>query len=513
MIDSVAPITSEAAQKFISDIEVANYASNIVTVTDNRGIIVYVNELFCELSEYSRDELIWKSHNIVGHPDMKREVFQDLWSTISSNKVWKWVIKNLKKSGWYYWIQATIIPVLDLEGYIIQYISIQTDVTKLQESLKIIGEYETALSESNLVAKLDINGCITHANEMFCKTFWYKESELLGMNFLRDTVDEFTSKADQSYHGNPNLPITSIQTIDDLWQVLQGKNIWKGTTKNFTKQRLFIWLSIVISPLYDSNNNIREYIIIATDISDISIGREHLKKSFDKLKLLDIKKNDFLNIASHELRTPMTAIQGYIAMILEGDAGEINPEVHLYLTQVYASSKRLIDLINDMLDISKLESGKEVFEIIEADIVRLISDVMFELRPIAEQKQQKFDSFIDLPSLMFKTDINKFKQVLINLVGNAIKFTPEGGGVHLYLQVVNDSLIISIKDTGVGIPKDYLAKIFEKFVQVSSPLTRNSVGTWLGLSIAKEIVEQLWGYLQVESTEGEGSVFRIVFRI
>lgn len=364
-----------------------------------------------------------------------------------------------------------------MEGYIIQYISIQTDVTKLQESLKIIGEYETALSESNLVAKLDINGCITHANEMFCKTFWYKESELLGMNFLRDTVDEFTSKADQSYHGNPNLPITSIQTIDDLWQVLQGKNIWKGTTKNFTKQRLFIWLSIVISPLYDSNNNIREYIIIATDISDISIGREHLKKSFDKLKLLDIKKNDFLNIASHELRTPMTAIQGYIAMILEGDAGEINPEVHLYLTQVYASSKRLIDLINDMLDISKLESGKEVFEIIEADIVRLISDVMFELRPIAEQKQQKFDSFIDLPSLMFKTDINKFKQVLINLVGNAIKFTPEGGGVHLYLQVVNDSLIISIKDTGVGIPKDYLAKIFEKFVQVSSPLTRNSVGT------------------------------------
>jgi len=102
---------------------------------------------------------------------------------------------------------------------------------------------------------------------------------------------------------------------------------------------------------------------------------------------------------------------------------------------------------------------------------------MFELRPIAEKKQQQFESFVDLPTLIFKTDINKFKQVLINLLGNAIKFTPEGGVVQLYLQVLNDSLIMSIKDTGVGIPKDYLAKIFEKFVQVSSPLTRNSVGT------------------------------------
>ena len=172
------------------------------------------------------------------------------------------------------------------------------------------------------------------------------------------------------------------------------------------------------------NGEIFEYVIIQNDVTDLEITQQNLKRSLEKQKELDVKKDEFLNIASHELRTPMTSIKGYLSMILDGDAGEINDEVKSYLTQVYKSSQRLLDLINDMLDISKIESGKQEFFMKTMNIASLIKETATEVTGLFEKKQQNFIISIDFENFEYTTDENKLKQVLLNLLGNANKFTP-----------------------------------------------------------------------------------------
>jgi two-component system sensor histidine kinase GlrK len=223
-----------------------------------------------------------------------------------------------------------------------------------------------------------------------------------------------------------------------------------------------------------------------------------------KLKEVDKMKSDFFALMSHELRTPLTAIKEGTNLFLEGRGGEVTEKQKKLLTIIAEESNRLIGLVNSVLDLSKLESGMLAFNFARADLSPLIARVVDEVGPLAEAKRIRIDREAgELPALSM--DAERLLQVLRNLIGNALKFTPRGGTVSITARRLENAVMVSVSDTGPGIPKEHAAVIFDKFRQV--PGSGRLPGTGLGLAIVKHIIQAHGGAVWVESEEGNGSTF------
>jgi len=218
-------------------------------------------------------------------------------------------------------------------------------------------------------------------------------------------------------------------------------------------------------------------------------------------------KNEFVSTVSHELRTPLTSIKGYIDLILDGEAGEVNEIQQEFLGIVKENSDRLVDLINDMLDISRIESGRIVLKVQPLDLGERIEGAANTFRAVLDQQGRAIH--VDVPPDLPKAagDPDRVGQVLINLISNAIKYSPAGGDVDVSASVVDSVVRVGVRDHGIGITPEDQARLFTKFYRVDSSLTREIGGTGLGLSICKSIIELLGGQVGVDSTPGEGSTF------
>lgn len=484
--------------------------TNIVSKTDPRGIITYVNEKFCEISWYSREELIWKSHNIVRHPDMPKEIFRELWDTLENKKTsWEWIIKNKKKNWWYYWVKTIISPIFDHNWSLVEYISIRWDITKLKDSIKLNNDYQSILEQSNLLVILDKDGCIKHVNQKFCGVSWYHLESLLWKLYV-SFIPKWIKKVFDDTTQWVKIIDFKEKELQEINKTLDSWQNWRWVVKNKWKNGNIFWTSTIVIPIFDYDGNINEYYLVQTDITDIEIARNQLRRSLNQLKELDQKKDDFLNVASHELRTPMTSIKWYLSMILDGDIGTIDDEAKLYLWKVYDNVENLLWLINDMLDISKMESGKIQFLKEKINLNDILHEVKNELQVIANSKKISLHDEISKIDLLFLWDKMRLKQVIVNLLGNAIKFTPEWGHIHIYSGMKWNIIEVSIQDTWIWISNDDMKKIFNKFWQVKNSLTRDIWGTGLWLSISKTIITHFKWEIKVESKEWEWSKFIIL---
>lgn len=218
-------------------------------------------------------------------------------------------------------------------------------------------------------------------------------------------------------------------------------------------------------------------------------------------------KNEFVSTVSHELRTPLTSIKGYVDLILDGDAGEINEIQHEFLGIVKENSDRLVELINDMLDISRIESGRIHFKVQPLDIGDLIVGAVDTFRAVLAQNGRTVDVRIPEGLPAIAADPDRVGQVLINYISNALKYSPGGGKVTVSAKHVDDMVVVSVRDRGLGISREDQKRLFTKFYRVDSALTRNIGGTGLGLSICKSIIELLGGETGVKSKIGDGSTF------
>jgi signal transduction histidine kinase/CheY-like chemotaxis protein len=218
-------------------------------------------------------------------------------------------------------------------------------------------------------------------------------------------------------------------------------------------------------------------------------------------------KNEFVSTVSHELRTPLTSIKGYVDLIVDGDAGEINDVQREFLSIVQENSDRLVELINDMLDISRIESGRIHLKVEPHYVPDLVEGAVDTFRAVMTQSGRGIEAHVpdDLP--LVAADRDRVRQVLINLVSNAIKYSPEGGDVILSAEATDGSVTISVRDHGLGISPRDQEMLFTKFYRVDSAMTREIGGTGLGLSICKSIIELLGGRIGVNSVIGEGSTF------
>ncbi len=227
----------------------------------------------------------------------------------------------------------------------------------------------------------------------------------------------------------------------------------------------------------------------------------------DRLKEIDEMKNNFISHVSHELRTPLTSINEAGDLLLDGVGGEITSRQEHLLQIIKQCTERLIKMVNNLLDLSKMEAGMMNYEFVQASLREIILHSLQELDLLAEKKSIRLEVQLEDNLPLLKMDVDRMQEVVDNLLSNAVKFTPEGGTVRIEARQVTSFLQVSVSDTGPGIPPEYQSRIFEKFQGIKSGRTAGTKGTGLGLSIASHIVKAHGGKIWVESTEGKGSTF------
>ena len=241
-----------------------------------------------------------------------------------------------------------------------------------------------------------------------------------------------------------------------------------------------------------------------------TLGAVTVLQDITGLKELDRMKSDFVAMVSHELRSPVASIQQQLSVMLEGLSGDLTERQLRMIKRAKERARGLLELINDLLDISKIEAGMVVQYKEPLRVEELLQKVHELMLPEAEAKRLKLNLQVEPPPQLVKGDRNNLEGVFTNLVNNAIKYTPEGGEITIRVTGEGENVKVEVSDTGIGISKGDLPRIFDRFYRVKSERTRQIVGTGLGLSIVKHIVEAHLGKISVESDEGAGSTFTVV---
>ena len=271
--------------------------------------------------------------------------------------------------------------------------------------------------------------------------------------------------------------------------------------RRIRKDGIIIEASLAVSPIRDKDDNVIGFLHLARDVTE--------KKRYEqRLKELDKMKSAFVSNVSHELRTPLTAIKASADNMLDRLIGDLNGKQVGYLTRIKSNSDRLARLINDLLDLSTIEAGKIDLRPANLPLVTLVKEAAESLRPVAAEKLINLTVMSADPGVIAWADRDKVIQVLMNLIGNALKFTPTGGKVTIAVAKNSAAWMqISVTDTGPGIPAEEVNKVFGRFYQIGQAGTQKTQGTGLGLAISKALVEMHGGKIWVESEAGKGSTF------
>lgn len=333
---------------------------------------------------------------------------------------------------------------------------------------------------------------IIYVNESFTRMSGYEPEDVIG-------------KTPKILQG----PATCKKTLMELKDTLLKGKSFKGELQNYTKDGITYWLDISITPVKDENGIITHFAAIERDITTRKAFEKELQINREAAEVASRIKSNFLANMSHELRTPMNGIIGLSDLLIEMDLGEEPKEL---AEAVNSSSRNLLILLNDILDLSKIEAGELTFENIAFNLRRLTDQTSDLLRPLADKKSIQFEVIVE-PSVSERimTDPARLQQILNNLVGNAIKFTNEG---HVRIKIsqgkdyIGDPLLLlHIEDSGIGIPVEKQDAVFKKFIQADVSTARKYGGTGLGLAITKELVEMMGGEIKLKSEIGRGTTF------
>lgn len=476
--------------------------SMIVSRTDTEGIITYANDKFCEISGYTREELLGRSHNIIKHPDNDVALYKDIWQTIKSNKVWTGTFPNLNKDGRTYYVNSTIIPLTDLNGNITEFIGLRDDVTQQVLYQKKLTHQTQRLntifnSQEHITLIINPTKGVVDVNNKFFETFGYKD--LRSFNQKNECVCDLFHEKDL---------LKSSDNIERPWyeHFLFGNDIQnKVTHQTSTGQELIFKISIKEIELDEKQH----FLVTLIDITELENARR-------KAEIAKETKSTFLANMSHEIRTPLNAIIGFSDVLTNA---KLNSEEKEYSYIISKSAQSLLDIIDDVLDISKIESGKIMIENEPFPINIFIENIVELFSVKAKEKNIRFIYNSD-PSIPYSviSDSTRLRQVLSNLLSNAIKFTDKLGQVNFSINVLQQDekevqMEFTIKDTGIGISKEQQAIIFEPFSQADSGINRKFGGTGLGLSICKDIIHLLNSEIIVESMINHGTTFKFILTL
>lgn len=344
-------------------------------------------------------------------------------------------------------------------------------------------QFARALDESAIVSKTDARGIITYVNQKFLDISGYDRDELLGRphNIIR----------------HPDMP---SELFDELWKTIREKRVFKATIKNRRKDGSSYFVDSVIIPITGIDGEIDEYLAVRYNVSELVETR-------DSALAAQRAKDRFLANMSHELRTPLNAIGGFTQIMLRKTD---DPMLLKYLAMVRESSEKLLHLINDILDLSKIQSGKFSLDVKPFALSQSLEALLERFRTLAEANRVTLVTEIEESArIQVVGDWMRISQVLTNLLSNAIKFTPESGSVTVVASYRDSLFRCSVADTGIGMTPETQERIFNPFEQADDSTTREYGGTGLGLSISKELVAMMEGTLSLQSEVGRGSRFEM----
>jgi signal transduction histidine kinase len=308
--------------------------------------------------------------------------------------------------------------------------------------------------------------------------------------------------------------IAPLATKNEIIGYLVAGAKKSGNIYNDQDQRLFSLAANELAVALQNAERFEEIQAFNITLQEkINDATKELKKTNKKLVELDEAKDEFISMASHQLRTPLTSIKGYLSMLIEGDLGKVSKEQDQALKEAFTSSQRMVFLIADFLNVSRIKTGKFVIEPKEINMVDMIKEELVQLREMAEAKQLKmvFDPPTDFP--IVKLDENKMHQVMMNMMDNAIYYTPSSGTITIQLYIDGKDVVFKVVDTGIGVPKSEQHKLFTKFFRAGNARKTRPDGTGLGLFMAQKVVVAQGGSIIFESEEGKGSTFGFRFSL
>ena len=341
----------------------------------------------------------------------------------------------------------------------------------------------------------------------------YQEGEVLAIHDVEETYRDSTCM--RSFLATMQVRaklVVPILVHSELWGLLiahqcSGPRSWAETDHTFLQQ-ISEHLSVAIAQaqLYQQLNKQK-----STLEQQVQQRTQELQEALISVHAANQAKSEFLATMSHELRTPLTCVIGMSATLLRWSLGPLTEKQRTYLQTIHDSGEHLLDLINDILDLSNVEAGKASLNVSEFSISSLSHQSLQMLRDKAHDREIALKAQINLPSGCdrFMADSRRIKQILFNLLSNSIKFTPAGGQVILRVWRESNSAVFQVEDTGIGIPENQQSKLFQKFQQLDTSYRRSYEGTGLGLALVKQFVDMHNGWIEVESEEGKGAIFTV----
>jgi signal transduction histidine kinase len=310
-----------------------------------------------------------------------------------------------------------------------------------------------------------------------------------------------------------DILIAPIKARENIYAIFILSNLLLPTDIRRAEKEIFSIICMYLGQCFD-NIKLFEDLYTAKDELEKKIKERtnELVKSLREIETISKLKSDFISSVSHELRTPLTSVKGFSSLLVDEKFGKLPQEAKKRLEKIDENVNKLVNMVNTLLDISRIESGKMEIKIAPSDIVKLIHDTTDFLSPQIHSK--KINLNLSLPDkLSTYMDKHLIERVLINLINNAIKFTPKDGSINVGCKKEKKSAIISVSDTGCGIEKDDLEKIFQEFYRVSNPINAAVRGTGLGLSLVKRIIDTHKEKIWIESEVGKGTTFYFTLKL
>lgn len=478
-------------------------------------LIRFVNDAFVTITGYAKDEIIGHNCRMLQGPLTDAGTKAAVSAALREVREFSGEILNYRKDGTTFWNELSISPVRDEQGILTHFIGVTRDVTSrkqaeasLRTAWREVENQKFALDQHAIVAITDVRGSITYVNDKFCAISGYAREELLGRN-----------------HRLVNSGTHPKEFFTELWATIAQSRVWHGDICNRAKDGSLYWVHSTMVPLLGPEGRPHAYIAIRTDITTTKMAEARLAQAKDHAEELNnelerqiaqanelaIKaerasevKSTFVANMSHEIRTPMNGIMGMIEVLLGTD---LTHEQEDFARTAYRSTEALMTIINDVLDFSKVEAQRLVLEKCEFDLYELVFQVaeLFRMQLAGRPLEMLVRIARDVPRLAVG-DPGRVRQILANLVGNAVKFT-KAGNIRINVTWAERSFVLAVSDTGIGIPQEQIGRLFTAFTQVDSSYSRSFGGTGLGLALSRHFADLMHGTLTVESEAGRGSTF------
>ncbi len=465
-------------------------SSDVIAILDAEGVVFYESPSHKRVLGYNEGELVGKNIFEFIHPkDQNRTYTQFIKFLKKPGKVDKVNFRFLHKNTSWIDIEGTAKNLLDdpkIKGIVINY----RNITNRKKAEKAIVEAKEKIEAvingiGDAVFVVDTDLRITLFNPIASQLSGYTEKEVMGKKYsdiLKFVFEDDKDKINDKFLKDA-LRTGEVQAMSNHTMLINRNG--DGTP-----------VADSAAPLKDEKGNITGCVVVFRDVT--------------KEKEVDKMKSEFISIASHQLRTPLSAIKWFMEMLIAGDLGKVKKDQLEFIKKTHVSAQRMSELVNDLLNISRIESGKVGISPEPTDMVEMANSIIDEIGPVFIKREQKI--LFKKPKTKLKSlriDPKLIRQVIVNLLSNASKYTPEKGKIILKYEIKKPNFLITVKDNGYGIPKKEQARIFSKFFRADNIAGKDTEGTGLGLYVVKQITEASGGKTWFESEEDKGTEFYI----